>query len=183
MEKDLQKNWNDTKFRRPDSQQLTEIMQNRRITAISRLMRRYHRFSNVALVMILWCLVVFFTPIFPQEYRLSLALSFGIYFLTVSIMDYWLYNGLKSIDCAEMSVREVAYKATFYRKRHLQFVAILLPLAIALVTFMIWVSTNDPAMIAGTIVGTLLGLAVGTRELLKFMNDYRDLTRDLTSLK
>lgn len=177
MEENLRRDWRETKYRRPDSQSIEAVISGKRTTALENLARRYKRFSRVALIMIAWSFLIFNMDYLYPSSRLPLAISFGVYFLICSSMDYWLYKGIRSIDVQEMAVAEVAAKALFYRKRHLQFIAILIPMAIALITYFVWISTDDPYMIAGIAAGGVIGLAIGTREFINFMADYRRLTR------
>lgn len=179
MEEDIKKNWTGTHFRRPCEESLSEVMLDKRRTALQNLAQRYRRFSNVALIMIAWSVCIFFAASFGTEHRLLTSIVFGVYFLVCSIMDYWLYRGVSSIDVAEMSVSEVIRKALFYRKRHLQFMIILIPMAIGILSLVIWQVTGNEYMLMGIAFGAMAGLAIGTRMFLKFMADYRTLTSDL----
>lgn len=179
MEEEIKRNWNCTRFRPPCDQLISDVMNDRRQTALQNLARRYQRFSNIALVMIFWSLLIFYTEVYPEPTRLYTSIALGSYFLIVSIMDYWLYRGVRSINLVEMDMRSVMVKAAFYRKRHLQFVAILLPLAIGLVIFIFWQFTGQQYMIAGIAFGLIIGLAIGSRQLMKFMADYRAIMRNL----
>lgn len=176
MDENIKRNWQETKFRRPDSEAIEQVVSGKRTTALENLSRRYRRFSLVAFIMIIWSFFMFLSGTFPEDYRLPLSLSFGVYFLVCSTMDYWLYMGIRSIDIQEMTVAQVIAKALFYRKRHLQFMAVLIPMAIALVTYFVWTITGDIYMIGGVAAGAIVGLAIGTRQFLRFMADYRTLT-------
>ena len=176
----LKRNWAMSQFRRMKEDIVEEVMAGRRQSALQSLAVRYRRFSNISLVMIAWSVYMYFNPVMPERWRFITSILFGVYFLTVSIMDYWLYRGIRSIDLAEMSMRAVILKAAFYRKRHLQFVAILLPMALALVGLLVWQFTDNTTALAGVIFGMLVGLAIGFRQLMKFLDDYRILTRDLS---
>lgn len=179
MEEDIRKNWSMSRLRRMDNNVVYDVMSGRRQSALQSLAIRYRRFSNIALVMIAWSVYMYFNPVMPERWRFITSISLGVYFLTVSIMDYWLYRGILSIDLAEMDMRTVMLKAAFYRKRHLQFVAILLPMALGLVGLLIWQFTDNRIALIGVIFGLLIGLAIGSRQLMKFLADYRTLTKDL----
>ncbi len=101
----------------------------------------------------------------------------ALFFALAGSMDYWLYRGMKSIDISSMPVSEVARKAIFYRRRHLQFIAILVPLAIGIFTLMVLAFNPDRHMLAGMACGAIVGLAIGIRQLIAFMDDYRTLRR------
>lgn len=73
-----------------------------------------------------------------------------------------------------MAVGEVSRLATFYRKRHLQFMIILIPIAIALLGSFIYVMVDNIYFIYGVICGAVIGLAIGIFQFMEFMADYRD---------
>lgn len=173
----MKRNWRETKFRRPEQTAVEEVIYGKRLTALESLARRYRHFSIIATIMIAWSVIGFFPGVSPFSRNIYLMLAFGIYFLTCSTMDFWLYMGIRSIDIQEMPVSEVVRKALFYRKRHLQFMAILIPMAVALVAFMTWTLTEDPIMLASIAAGALIGLAIGLRQFMRFMSDYRTLTK------
>ena len=179
MEEEMRKNWTGSRFSRPNDDVIDRIVNGKCQTALQNLARRYHVFSNIALVMICWSVFIFFTDIYPERWRLMTSIAFGVYFLTVSVMDYWLYRGISEIDLLDMDMKSVMLKVAFYRKRHLQFVAILLPMAIALVIFILQQFTSDLYMIACITFGLLIGLAIGSRQLMKFLSDYRTLIKEL----
>ncbi len=57
-----------------------------------------------------------------------------LYCVIASVMDRWLYKGISRIDVATMPVSEVCRLAFYYRKKHFQFMAILIPLAVIFIT-------------------------------------------------
>lgn len=146
-------------------------------TALQNLARRYRHFSIVGLALAF--LPFTWVNILPVSggWRVALAVYATAYFLLVSLIDRWLYRGLSAIDCATMPVDEVARLALYYRKRHLQSVALLLPMVALWVGAIIYFTSGDVAFIVAVCVGMLVGLAIGLRELMAFMSDYRRLTR------
>lgn len=177
MEDKLKKEWEEVKMRSNDNRNLTGIMDGKKQTSLQSLARRYKWFSNMSMICILWVPLMMLTAFIPQEWKLWIAISFGVYFLTCSIMDRWLYYGIQGIEVSRMSVDEVSRLAYFYRKRHLQFVMILLPMAIAVIGFFAYVVMDeDSSIMIGIIVGALFGMAIGARELMAFLRDYRTLT-------
>lgn len=173
---DIQKDWRDTHFKNTSQFTIEDILNGRRISALERLSRKYRRFSIVALLLI----VVSFTGKFTVE-RSALGIWISVimacYCATCSVMDYWLYNGITRIDPATMSVQEVINKSLFYRKRHLQFMAILLPWAIGIVGLIFYANFSDIYMLMGLTAGLILGLVIGLRNLFDFLNDYKTLTQ------
>lgn len=181
MEEDIRKNWRAARFRAESPEALQAVVDSDRHTALQRLAVRYRRFSNLALICILWCPLFAFShaiEVSDQRLRMALAIYAGVYFLICSVMDRWLYHGILSIDCAVLPVSEVLSRTLFYRKRHLQFMIVLIPMAVVFIGGMAWLGgIDEPYFLAGIITGALVGLALGTRQFLKFMADYRDITR------
>lgn len=173
---DLKKNWQNANVSlNQNSNAYDSIINGKRRTALENLAERYRRFSNIALMLILLSFTWIFNPnMFPENHRLSIAVgvSFAIYALIGSIMDRWLYQGIRSIDVVTMPVSEVIRKALFYRKRHLQFIAILLPIVLAIIGGMAW-SMDNLYFRLGILVGFIAGTAIGLRQLMAFLADYR----------
>lgn len=153
------------------------ILSSRR-TALDRLGERYRRFYTIGFVFCLVSWVYYGSQIFPEGMRLGLCASLSAYFLLVACMDLWLYQGVKTIDVFRMNVREVASKAIFYKKRHHQFMLVLIPLAITLLVLIGMAFSDNEYALWGAGVGFLAGIALGASEYLKFMADYRSLTSD-----
>lgn len=175
MEDSKKNEWQDARIR-SSREDIDSIVSGRARTALQNLATRYRQFSNIAFIMIFTMPWVFMSQLIPGRNSLYVVISGMLYFLTCSVMDRWLYNGISRIDCATMSVSEVAGLALFYRKRHIQFIIILLPLAAAWISMLLYFSTSDPFLIYSVACGTVIGLAIGVRQLFKFMNDYRDIT-------
>lgn len=160
-----------------------ENSDNRKQTALQSLARRYRWFSNYGLIL-LFCMPLVLINLFwghdyGQEWmRISVVIFSMVYCATCSIMDRWLYNGICSIDVYGMSVSEVCRLALYYRKRHLQFVVILIPMAVILLGSIAWVLSENIFSIYGVICGALIGLILGTRQLHAFLNSYRSLTSE-----
>ena len=91
-------------------------------------------------------------------------------------MDTWLSRGLQSINLAEMKVAEVVAKVYYYRKKHLQFMAILIPAAIVLIGWMAWIFADNIAFIYGIVAGAVLGGICGFNVYRNFMKEYREAT-------
>lgn len=179
MENELRRCWRDTTFRNSDNPTDTD----RRYTALQKLALHYRRFSNIALL---------FIPMLPLSLgnvmrhmdaelnwmAIALILFGMVYFLTCSLMDRWLYRGISSIDVAEMPVVEVCRLAFHYRKKHLQFIAILIPFAVIFLGGMVSIFYTDIYLIWGLAIGAVLGLILGIHQFRIFMSEYRDITRD-----
>lgn len=177
MEENLKETWRDTRFQSATPQQMAEIIDGRRRTALEQLASRYKRFSNLGLLMMIIMPInmlnhnIFYDT--PQGWKIAWMVLAAVYFGFVSLIDRRLYHGVNEIDCSMMSVKEVCDKAMFYRKRHLQSIIILLPMAILIVGGMIWLAGMNLYFLYGAIAGAIIGLVVGSRILMKFMADYR----------
>lgn len=178
--KEIKSAWNKLFFSSsPEESRIltSELIASRRQTALDSLATRYRRFAILGGIMILCSITWLGTPMFPEDKRWLICTFFAIYFATASIMDIWLYHGIRSIDIYTMPVEEVATKALFYRRRHLQFIVILLPMAFGTIGYLAYTFLHEPYMIAGIICGALLGLVLGTNQLLNFLREYRDISQ------
>lgn len=160
------------------------IMLRRRSTALQNLAKRYRIFSICSAVAIIFIPFVFMQIPANSSVSWTLGIFTGIYFLTASVMDSWLASGVSTIDCSLMSVSEVISRAMFYRKRHLQFMMVLIPMAMILIGGLVYITLNDLSVIGeadrkyflfGIICGFLAGLAIGIGQFLQFMRSYRAL--------
>ena len=171
----LRKDWQDANVAIPrESDSYDRIINGRRRTALENLADRYRRFSNLALVLILLSFSWIFNPdMFPGNPRLRIAVgvAFAVYALIASVMDRWLYQGIKGIDVVGMPVSELNPKALIYRKRHLQFIAVLLPIVLAMIAAIAW-SMDNLYFRLGVLAGFIAGTAIGIRQLMAFLADY-----------
>ena len=180
MNDDLKKTWKDTKVSfSHDSVSYESIISGKRKTALDNLTQRYRWFSNLALAFLL---IVPFNllnfSLFPDiEYRMLVIIWFGSFFIICSAMDRWLYYGIKRIDVFSMSVSEVVSKARYYRKWHIRFIFILLPLALGCLGLLAYI-IDDFYIRLGMVAGFLLGVGLGIRQLLAFLDDYRSITSE-----
>lgn len=178
MKENFKKDWADIRFSSVSQNEINTIIQGRRLSSLDNLALRYKRFSIIGLLGIFWSIFWGFSHLLPENGRWSLPICYGLYFLLCSVMDRWLYYGISSIDCVTMNVNEVMRRALFYRKRHLQFIAILLPLAIGLIGFTAYVYSFDHYFIYGIVSGAIIGVAIGLFALMRFLEDYRNILKD-----
>lgn len=179
MEEIEKRDWRELRFNSPGiDHDYRNIIDGKRQTALQRLAKRYKRFSDMALIFILMCIPLGMNGVLPAgATKWCLVVFYGVMMLVSSTMDRWLYIGISSIDVAAMPVSEVIRLATFYRKRHLQFVMILLPMAFIFIGGMIWLAiyNNATYYLGGMFAGAVIGFIIGLRELRKFMDDYREI--------
>lgn len=154
---------------------LTEFRNGNPLTSLERLRNRYRRFAILGFTMLPLSCVFMLKSIFPIEGGIWITLSFIVYFLTCGFMDTWLYRGLDTIDCLHMSVSEVIEKARYYRKKHLQFVVILIPMAIALLCGLAYFTGWEEHILLGMIIGGSIGFAIGLQQLFAFLRDYKNI--------
>lgn len=177
----LRKDWQDANVAiRSESDSYDSIVNGKRKTALQNLAERYKRFSIMGIVLIMLSTSYIFNPnIFPgnMSWRIGIGIAFAIYALTASVMDRWLYNGIRSIDVVTMPVKEVIGKALFYKKRHLQFIAVLLPFVLAIIGVFAWKGDNLYFRL-GILVGFIAGTAIGIFQLMNFLADYRAITSE-----
>ena len=177
----LRKDWQDADVAiRQESDSYRNIINGKRKTALQNLADRYKRFSTMGIVLILLSMSYIFNPnIIPDSlrWRVGIGIAFALYALTASVMDRWLYNGIRSIDVVSMPVKEVIGKALFYRKRHLQFIAVLLPFVLAIIGAFAWKGDNIYFRL-GILVGFIVGTAAGIYHLMNFLSDYRTITSE-----
>lgn len=146
-------------------------------TALDRLAQRYGYFAIISLLMSP-CGLLFFThsPFANPLLTTWLGIAYAVYFLTAAAMDFWLWHGISSINPLQLTVSQITDKALCYRKRHFQFMAVLIPMAIALIGFTAYTFSSQTFFINGMIVGVIAGTAIGIIQFRRFMSSYRDLS-------
>lgn len=159
-------------------QMMQSAREGKKKTALESLITQYKSFSVVALICTVLSVPYAMLPVINERLRLPLAILMAVYFATASLMDYWLYLKMSGIDIFEMGVGRVAELARLYRKRHHQFMMVLIPYAIVMVGFIAYAISDQQAAIYGIIIGAIIGLAIGIRFYLKFMNNYKVLTEE-----
>lgn len=96
-------------------------------------------------------------------------------------VDIYLYRAIKRINVSVMSVKEVSAQAARCRKIHLLSQCVLIPLAIGFV-IAAGLSAPDSFVLAGMIVGGVIGLIIGFRKWLDMMRAYRRIIDDSNDL-
>lgn len=147
-------------------------------TALDRLRNSYKRFFIAAAIFTFTSFLIFyrFSKIDGQDV-IYIGIAYSAYFFTVFLMDFWMWKGIGTINPLTMSVSEVTRKSLFYRKRHLQFVAVLLPIAISIMCVTGYIFSYEKYFLVGIIAGAIVGFALGVTQLLRFLDDYRTLIK------
>lgn len=174
MEENLKQCWGDVSFHVDNGNM------NRRLSALQSLALRYKRFSVLGMVFALITPITLFEMLYKQEYcdigMTIVVIAFAeIYFLLASCMDKWLYNGISGIDLSRMSVSDVCRCAYYYRKKHFQFMAVLIPMAMILVGTLVWILSDDIYFILGVVAGGIVGLVSGIFQFRAFMVEYKEI--------
>lgn len=149
----------------------------RKKTALDRLRDKYRTFCVISLLMVFNSFLTFSrVPLADSKPNFWLGVVYALYFLIAFCMDYWLWKGIGTIDPLRMSVVEVSGKALFYRKKHLQFVVAIIPIAIVVLGFTVYQFSANIYFLAGMVAGAVCGLVIGTAQLRRFMAEYRNLS-------
>lgn len=166
--------WNVIDFKSGiDDRIIRNIIAGRRVTALDRLEKRYRRMGVLCLIFaVLIPLEMLF--VFDVEERWLLFWTFAAFFLVAASMDFWLSNGIATINVYDMSVSEIVNKAMGYRKRHLQFELVLIPMAAILIAELgSFLAKGNAGIWIAIAVGGLVGLSIALRLFFKFMRDYK----------
>lgn len=142
-------------------------------TTQEKLVNKYRCFIAVELIMICFMTLYFiFNPLVNEKYRIITLVYWDLFFTIEVIFDFYLLYQIKKLDIYTSPINEVAQKASTNWKLHKIGIVIGLPLAfIAILLFALAVNANK-FTIFGMIIGGILGLLIGIRQLIKFKNYY-----------
>jgi len=183
----LKEMWSDLNRRveRLENQTLEEgrkVASGKITTAREDLATRYKRFMIIGFVMgVFFPLFLIMSPtdFFPDGTMKYVASAlFFSYFITAAVMDSYLYNEVRSMDLAMMTVSQVIHKARTLKRRHHIFMIILIPFAVITLAVFAIPLLDDPFIIAGMITGGVVGLCIGLRQYFRMMRDYREMMRE-----
>ncbi|MDE6715933.1 MAG: hypothetical protein K2J74_05560, partial [Muribaculaceae bacterium] len=92
-----------------------DINLDKKKTALDRLRSYYKRFFIMAAIFTVTSLLIFsrFKDILNNQDADYLGFAYSAYFLIVFFMDFWMWNGIGSINPLTMSVSEVITKAIY----------------------------------------------------------------------
>lgn len=149
-------------------------------TSHDRLARRYRNFFRLSLVAMFISFIngIHSVSLFGNTPS-WLWIAFMAFFMIAAIMDYWLYRSMQGINFNNMTVEEVLHSTMYLRKRHIQFIFILMPLAIFIVVYFAICNKDNAAMAYGIAAGFIIGLTAGIMKLLDFLSDYRNIKNSL----
>lgn len=122
--------------------------------------------------------ILLYAGFLPETYRLSVSISFVVLLLSLAAFIFWMWHGVGKIDPLTMTVTQVSEMALHYKKCHMRFVMVGLPLAFSWIGFFIYAvaSNSEFSVIPGIIVGGIAGSIIGIRAFSQFMSDYKHLS-------
>lgn len=142
-------------------------------TSLDRIRDRYRLGCDWSIVgAIIFTVFFFFMPSVRDGYRIPLAITYAIVMLANAYVLYWLRRGTEKINPLTMSITQVSSMAKYYKKCHLLYVLIGVPVAILWIVYFMFATGRSESIVIGTIVGGIFGL-YGLRQYLK---DYRNLS-------
>lgn len=144
------------------------------LTSLDRLARKYLAFSILSFTMIWVWIMIGINGIDDINFHTSTVVALCLYFLTASTMDAWLWWKIKALDPSTMQVDTFNRSLLRYRRIHHIFMAILIPMAMALITLILLEFPHDPYFIAGVVSGQIIGVAIAITQYLRFMHLYRE---------
>lgn len=176
MESELKDKWNGIDFKNAAGEEIIrKIIAGRRATAIDRLEKRYKRMGIMCLIFAVF-IPLEMLLMFDVGQKWIIFWSFAAFFFVGAAMDFWLSNGIGTINVYEMTVSEVVSKALWYKKRHLQFELVLLPMAaIVLAEMWCFIGQVYEGLWISMLLGGVVGLALAMWVFFKFMKDYKSI--------
>lgn len=175
---EMKSTWNESITRIDKKRDYNFMLMEKQHTAIERLAHRYLRFSRFCLIFACLNPIMLHTyTSLPNSIKYISMIFMTLYFATAGVMDYWLYLKVSGIDIFNMKVNDVANLSLKYRKRHHQFMLILIVMAVICFSILGYGFCDDINAIIGMTVGLLVGASIGIRFYLKFMKDYKTLSK------
>ncbi|MCH5229210.1 MAG: hypothetical protein J1F12_04350 [Muribaculaceae bacterium] len=143
-------------------------------SARERLINKYAIFVGVEIFMLFVMSAFFyFNPEIVEKYRWPVLIYWALFFLGEVMIDFYLMHNVKNIDIYNSSVTQISKIAATNWKIHKLAVIIGLPIAIGAVILFALAMDSDEVVIFGMITGGIIGLIIGTTQLLKFSKYYR----------
>ena len=155
------------------------IINNNYKTARDKLISKYSLFIIIEIVMIFYMLIfVIFNPLLVEKYKVATIIYWALFFAFEASIDIYLRTRLRKIDIYNSSVSAIAAIASKNWKIHKIAIIIGLPLAFgAIILFGLLLNANEFTIYA-MIIGGMVGLLIGVRQLRKFYLYYKLLQSD-----
>lgn len=143
-------------------------------TMREKIRNKYLGFIAIEIVMI--CFITFFflfNPFIIEKYRLVSLIYWDLFFLLEVAIDGYLLYQIQKLDIYTSTLKEVAARAASNWRLHKIAILIGMPLAFGAIFLLILAIDANEYTIYGMIVGGLVGLLIGFRQLSKFRNYYK----------
>ena len=158
-----------------------DIINSRKLTSLQRIRRNYRVFIVWAAIMLFFCPVFFpRVDLIQPDRQWLIVVLWDLYFLTVLLMDSYLYRLTGRIDVYNQPVTEVRRLALRSQRLHQKFVLVLVPFAIIVIGLFAWSVIDSEDILIGMLFGGLIGSIVGITKYVQMMKSYRLITDDET---
>ncbi len=175
MENQLRKSWLAVR------QEMTlnapvDVPSTSRKTILQKLIARYRTFVIIEALNLIY-IPLLLLKLLPEHdiWQWILMALYEVIMLVSLITDLWLHSWLGKINVEQMSVYEVIKRCALARKRHLQFLFVMLPFSVITIALTAYVFSDDIYIVIGIITGTLIGMCVAITFLRQFLRDYKAL--------
>ena len=146
-------------------------------TAQEKLVRKYRMFMGIGIIMIFYIfLIVTFNPMVVEKYRIPTMIYWCLFFAFEAGVDCYLMQKVKEIDIYNSSISEISSQSSHYWKIHKLAIYIGLPMAVGACVLFGLLMDADKFVILGMIFGGVVGLLIGFRQLMKFLQYYKQLS-------
>lgn len=176
---DMKSMWNDLNKRlerlEEENRELAkEIMANKFLSVTERLASKYRKFM---VLQIIWAVImpayILANHYVVEQYRWPTAVVFCVFFLLAFGVDFYLLGNIKKMDIYNSPVTEISRLAALNWKIHKLWIIFMLPFAFAAVLLLALALNANIYTLTGMACGVVLGVAIGTYQLLKFRSGYR----------
>ncbi|MCH5219521.1 MAG: hypothetical protein J1F20_03035 [Muribaculaceae bacterium] len=152
---------------------IQKMKKNNYKTAQTKLIKKYWCFIAVEIIMIIYMTLFFlYNPQVVETYRFVSLIYWDVFFVIAVIFDSYLLIRIKQINVYTSTIKEVSATAAKNWQLHKIGIVAGLPMAFgAAFVFGLAVDANR-FTIYGMIVGGLIGLAIGLKQLSRFKNYY-----------
>lgn len=145
---------------------------NQRRTVLESLIEKYKRFSRLGILFALMFLLYTIAGTLPGLWGRIISGIMMIMMLVGAFTDYLLYNKLNSINLNQWGVGKVNETIITCKRIHIRYVIIMLPLSLGVIGILMYISRELPYLLYGEILGLILGLLIGIRNLITFIKQY-----------
>lgn len=152
------------------------VMNNDYKSAKERLVNKYKSFITLEIIMfVAVSLIIIDNSLIVEKYKTITMIYWALFLLGEASIDTYLMLKIQQIDVYNSNVTEISRLAARNWKIHKISILIGLPVAGGAIILFGLLINADRFAIAGMIVGGIVGLIVGGRQLIKFMKDYKEL--------